>query len=78
MTNNEKVLFMEEIKKIVIGYLEEQRDINIDALQAYANPLQDDDPEVKRMRETEAIRLRDRVNELKRHIAVIKRMIPSV
>lgn len=33
--------------------------------------------ETKRIREIEAIKLRDRIHELSRHIAVIKRMYPN-
>ena len=62
----------------IVEYLEEQKSINEDALNAYAPMLiQDSDAEMRRMREKEAIILRDRVTELKRHIAVIKRMFPN-
>jgi hypothetical protein len=35
------------------------------------------DPEVKKIREIQAMILRDRINEINRHIAVIKRMYPN-
>ncbi len=67
-----------EMRDAILEYLEEQKSINEDALAAYEpKPIQDDDPEMRRMREKEAIKLRDRITELKRHIAVIKRMYPN-
>jgi hypothetical protein len=78
LTTKEKIDLMKEVNKIVVDYLMEQKDICEDALKAYEPlPIQDSDPEVRRMRETEAIKLRDRSSELKRHIAVIKRMVPN-
>lgn len=69
---------MKEVNKKVVEYLTEQKEICEDALKAYEPlPIQDSDPEVRRMRETEAIKLRDRMSELKRHIAVIKRIVPN-
>lgn len=67
-----------EMRDSILEYLEEQKSINEDALRAYEpQPIQDNDPEMRRMREKEASILRDRVLELKRHIAVIKRMVPN-
>lgn len=69
---------MAEIKKNIIEYLEEEKTINENALKAYDSaPIQDSDPEIRKMREMEAIKLRDRIHELNRHIAVIKKMIPA-
>lgn len=71
---------MAELKRNVIDYLQDELKINNDALKAYDdlnNPLQNADPEIKRLREFEAIKLRDRVTELSRHIAVVKRMYPD-
>lgn len=66
-----------EMRDSIISYLEEEKGINEDALKAYEPQIiQDSDPEMRRMREKEAIKLRDRITELKRHIAVIKRMFP--
>lgn len=76
---------MEEIIRImksavspIISYLEEQKDIYDDALRAY-DPvtLEDPDPELRRMREIEAIKLRTLSSEMRRHIAVIKLMSPK-
>lgn len=62
----------------IIAYLEKEKSINEDALLAYEpKPITDQDAEVRIMREREAIKLRDRIYELKRHIEVIKRMYPS-
>lgn len=71
---------MAELKRNVIDYLQDELKINSDALKAYDdlnNPMQDSDPEIKKMREMEAIKLRDRITELSRHIAVVKRMYPN-
>ena len=66
------------MRDTIIEYLEMEKSINEDALQAYEpKPIQDDDPEIRRMREKEAIKLRDRITELKRHVAVIKKMFPT-
>ena len=67
-----------EMRDTIVAYLEEEKSINKDALKAYEpKPIQDDDPEIRIMREKEAIKLRDRIAELKRHISVIKRMFPN-
>jgi len=69
---------MKEIVSNIISYLENEKSINEDALAAYdPQPIQDSDPEIRRMREREAIKLRDRTIELKRHISVIKKMYPN-
>ncbi|SHK93209.1 hypothetical protein SAMN05444266_101629 [Chitinophaga jiangningensis] len=79
MESSAKVMFMVEVRQIVIDYLQEELGINSIALKAYDSdsPIQNGDAEIKRMREIEAIKLRDRIHELTRHIAVIKRMIPN-
>ena len=62
----------------IIEYLEEQKSINEDALKAYEPMvIQDSDAEIRNMREREAIKIRDRITELKRHISVIKKMYPA-
>ena len=67
-----------EMRDTIVAYLEEKKRINEDALKAYEpKPIQDDDPEIRIMREKEAIKLRDRIAELKRHISVIKLMFPN-
>lgn len=80
MTDNEKINYMAKVTRTVLDYLQDEVLINTSALKAYdVNPIDDEkrDPEVKRFREIEAIKLRDRINELNRHIAVIKRMYPD-
>lgn len=67
-----------EMRDTIIEYLETQKSICEDALTAYdPQPIQDMDSEIRIMREKEAIKLRDRITELKRHIAVIKNMYPQ-
>lgn len=80
MDTNDKLELMAEIKQQILDFLEEEKNINENALKAYdtsANPIQDSDPEIKKMREIEAIKLRHSSHELSRYIAVIKRMIPA-
>lgn len=77
MNKNEKVEFMNEVASSIINYLEGQKTIVEHALHAYdPNPLIDNDRDIRQMRELEAIKLRDRLNELSRHIAVVKAMYP--
>jgi hypothetical protein len=67
-----------EMRNTIIEYLTDEAEINNKALEAYKEmPIQDADPELRRMREIEAIKLRDRVNQALRHISVIKRMFPK-
>ena len=77
MESKEKLELIMEVKKNIIDYLQEEITINSAALKSYEdrdNPIQNADSEIKRMREFEAMKLRDRIHELARHIAVIKRM----
>ena len=77
MDTKEKLRIMAEIKQNIIDYLQEEVSINSNALKSYEekdNPIQNSDIEIKRMREIEAVKIRDRIHELARHIAVIKRM----
>jgi hypothetical protein len=74
--NNYQILI--EMRNSIIEYLEAEKEINEKALTAYdPKPIQDQDAEIRIMREKEAIKLRDRITELSRHISVIKRMFPS-
>lgn len=76
-TTNYQILI--EMRDNIVEYLEEQKSINEDALKAYEPMIiQDSDPEIRNMREREAIKIRDRITELKRHISVIKKMYPSL
>lgn len=77
MNSQEKIDLIMEVKKNILEYLQEEQTINIDALKAYEdrdNPIQSSDKEIQKIREIEAVKLRDRIHELKRHIAVINRM----
>lgn len=76
--SNENYKLLIEMRDSIIDYLQEEAEINSKALSAYEDkPFQDSDRELKRMREIEAIKLRDRVNQIQRHISVIKRMFPK-
>lgn len=77
METKEKIQLMNEVKQNIIDYLQEELSINSNALKTYEdkdNPIQSADARIKEMREIEAIKLRDRIHEITRHIAVIKRM----
>jgi polyhydroxyalkanoate synthesis regulator phasin len=67
-----------EMRDSIVEYLEEEKTINEKALVAYEpKPIAELDQEIRILREKEAIKLRDRITELSRHIAVIKRMFPT-
>ena len=67
-----------EMANTIVQYLEGEKKINEDALKAYDTPIiQESNSEIRIMREREAIKLRDRITELSRHIEVIKRMYPN-
>lgn len=67
-----------EMRETILEYLNEEKTINEKALLAYEpKPIAEQDSEIRIMREKEAIKLRDRITELSRHIAVIKRMFPN-
>ncbi|SHJ20719.1 hypothetical protein SAMN05443429_11240 [Cruoricaptor ignavus] len=66
-----------EMRDQIVKYLESEKSINEDALVAYESPIADVSETIREMREREAIKLRDRIYELKRHIEVIKRMYPN-
>lgn len=79
MQTQETLRLMAEVKNNIVEYLTEEIEMNSKALKSYENgddPLKnkDIDAEIQRIREIEAIKLRDRIHELSRHIAVIKRM----
>lgn len=78
MKTEDKLKIMADTKKPIVDYLQEQLNIERDALKSYedlSSPINsNDDPEIKKLRESEAIKIRDRIYQLKRHIAVIKRM----
>lgn len=62
----------------IVEYLMEEVERNRAALQTYENNvILDSDPELRRLREIEAIKLRTEVNKGLRDIAVIKKMYPS-
>lgn len=66
-----------KMRDVIVEYLDKEKSINEDALTAYdKGSLDDNESEIKVMRERERIKLRDRIVELKRHIEVIKRMYP--
>lgn len=80
MKSNETKLLMAQIKNSIIDYLTDDLKINADALKSYEvdKVLPDStNNEILKIREIEAIKLRDRIHQLTSHISVIKRMIPT-
>ena len=76
MNPNYKILI--EMRDNIVAYLLEEVEINRSALQTYENSIiQDSDPELRRMREVEAIKLRTEINKGLRDISVIKKMFPN-
>ncbi len=67
-----------QIKDSIIDYLKELQDINSTTLKSYSgeDPMKNREvsSEIQMIREIEAIKLRDRIHELSRYIAVIKRI----
>jgi hypothetical protein len=80
MTSTKEVIrLMAEVKQNIIDYLTEEIGINNAALKHYDDtndPLKNKDvsDEVQKIREIEAVKLRDRIHQLSTYIAVIKRM----
>lgn len=73
MTTEEKMETIMEVKTNILNYLNGQQKVLMAALAIYdTDAIKDSDTEIKRMRETEAIKLRDRLSELNRHIATIE------
>ncbi len=69
---------MAAAKRTVIDYLQDELKVNSDALRAYEpTAMEGLTDEVKKLREVQAMILRDRIAEINRHIAVIKRMYPE-
>lgn len=67
-----------DMRDNIIEYLEGEKEVWEQALKAYEPKTLDDIPnDVKVLREKEAIKLRDRITELTRHIKVIKAMYPK-
>lgn len=67
-----------EMRDNIVDYLNAEKKICEDALKAYEpGAIVDSSEEIRVMREREAIKLRDRIYELSRHISVIKAMYPN-
>jgi len=68
-----------EMRDTIVEYLMDEVERNRAALQTYENAvIQDSDPELRRLREIEAIKLRTEINKGLRDVAVIKKMFPNV
>lgn len=79
MSNLKLDLKMAQIKNSILDYLTEQLEINSESLKQYEGDklLPDNTPsDIRQIREIEAIKLRDRIHELTRHLSAIKRIIP--
>lgn len=67
-----------EMSNNIVTYLEGEKKVCEDALKAYEpGAITESSEEIRVMREREAIKLRDRIYELSRHISVIKAMYPN-
>ena len=76
MNPNYKILI--EMKDNIVAYLMDEVEINRAALQTYEDSvIQYSDPELRRMREIEAIKLRTEINKGLKDISVIKKMFPN-
>ena len=68
---------MKEVLNQVMDLLSEERNACDKALMAYEpQAIQDADPELRRMREIEAIKLRHEAHVLMRLESIVKRMAP--
>jgi len=67
------------MKNQIIDYFTDELRIHSETLKSfYDMPIQTEtSDQAKSLREVEAIKLRDRINELNRHISIIKRMFPK-
>jgi hypothetical protein len=64
------------MEETILDYLIAQKQINNELLKVYESiSLPESDPVIRRMRETERIRISDRINELTRHIEAIKSIL---
>jgi len=76
--SNEKLDLMKEVLNQVMDLLSEERNACDKALMAYEpQVIQDADPELRRMREIEAIKLRNEAHVLMRLESIVKRMVPK-
>ena len=67
-----------DMRDNIIEYLEGEKAVWEEALKAYEPKTLEDIPnDVKVLREREAIKLRDRITEITRHVKVIKAMYPK-
>jgi len=75
--SKEKIDLIKEVYNQVLDLLSEERNACDKALMAYEpQVIQDADPELRRMRDVEAIKLRHESHILMRLESVIKRMVP--
>lgn len=79
--NNETLLFMAKLKASFLDYFTEQIDIESTGLNMYdkIGPIDKNEStdEVKKMREIQSILIHDRITQLNKHIAIIKRIFPD-
>lgn len=69
---------LRNMKDNIIDYLMEEVERNRSALETFEKSvIQDSDPELRRLREVEAIKLRTEINKGLRDVAVIKKMFPN-
>ena len=71
---SEKLDGMTYMREKVLKYLGSQKKVYEDALKENESPVTETDVEVRKMREHELQRLRDRIYEINHHIEVVKLM----
>ncbi|MBK7885144.1 MAG: hypothetical protein IPJ81_16170 [Chitinophagaceae bacterium] len=75
MSTDEKLKIMAATVKPIINLLQKRQGNKIDALKAY--DVIDGDPEIKKIREIEAVKLRHEVEILKDLIDIVTAMYPN-
>lgn len=75
--NDQSELIYLKMKDVIIDYLTDEIKINNDALHGLESQIESSSSDAQKLREVEAIKLRDRISQLSHHISVIKRMFPS-
>ncbi len=77
MEPNEKRHLMSEAVKPILSYLTKRMGNKVDALKAYDGPINKSDPEIRQIREIEAVKLRNEIQILKDLIDVFSAMYPE-
>ena len=77
MSTAEKLQIMRNTVKPITQLLSKRMNNKLDALKAYELPISDQDIEIQKMREIEAIKLRHEVEVLKDLLDIVNAMYPD-